>query len=85
MVFSVRYDYPDKESRMYPLYNSENKEILTKYLRHLVKIKNVISIGRLGLFKYYDMDDTIAWCLKNIDAIDSYITLNPEQRMQLLT
>lgn len=83
--YIVGYDYPDKESRMYPLYNAENKNILDKYLRHLVKIRNLISIGRLGLFRYYDMDEAIRWCLENIRYIENYTKLSPERKKQLLT
>ena len=31
-----------------------------------------MSIGRLGLFKYYDMDDVVAWCIRNCDALESF-------------
>lgn len=84
-AYIVGYDYPHKEGRMYPMYNSKNKAILNEYLRHLVKIKNVISIGRLGLFRYYDMDEALAWCLENIGHIENYTALNPETRMRLFT
>lgn len=83
--YIVGYDYPDKKGRMYPLYNSENMDILNKYSLHLAKIKNVISAGRLGLFRYYDMDEAIKWCLENIGYIENYTALNPETRMRLLT
>lgn len=83
--YIVSYGYPDEKSRMCPLYTLENKRILNEYLLHLVKIKNLVSIGRLGLFKYYDMDEVIEWCLDNINAVENYITLGPDRRMQLLT
>ena len=82
--YIIGYDYPDKKSRMYPLYNSANKSILNEYLLHLVKIKNLISIGRLGLFRYYDMDDAVRWCIDNAGAIENYPNLDPEKRLQLL-
>lgn len=83
--YIVGYDCPDKESRMYPLHNSENKNVLNKYLLRLIEVKNLVSAGRLGLFRYYDMDDAVRWCLENIEAIEQYITLDPQSRLQMLT
>ena len=83
--YIVGYDYPGKNSRMYPVYTSENKKLFNQYLARLVRIKNLISIGRLGLFRYYDMDEAVEWCLDNIDAVENYPALTPEKRMELLT
>lgn len=83
LPYIVGYDYPDRKSRTHPLYNSDNRNIFKKYLSHLTKIRNLISIGRLGLFKYYDMDDAVRWCLENVEAIENYITLDSQRRMQL--
>lgn len=38
-------------------------------LKVIYKESNVSFGGRLGLYKYYDMDDTIEAVLKYIDAI----------------
>ncbi|MCX5692528.1 MAG: hypothetical protein NTX47_02405 [Candidatus Omnitrophica bacterium] len=81
----VGYDFPGNNSSMYPVYTSENKKLFNKYLACLVRIKNLLSIGRLGLFRYYDMDEATEWCLDNINAVENYPALNLEERMELLT
>ena len=83
--YIVGYDFPSNNSRMYPVYTYQNKRLFDKYLAHLVRIRNLISIGRLGLFRYYDMDEAMEWCLDNIDTVENYPALNPEERMELLT
>ena len=83
--YIVGYDFPGNNSRMYPVYTSKNKKLFNKYLVRLVRTKNLLSIGRLGLFRYYDMDEAIAWCLDNIDAVENYLFLSPEKRMALLS
>ncbi|MFC1514812.1 FAD-dependent oxidoreductase [Candidatus Omnitrophota bacterium] len=82
--YIVGYDFPDAKSRMYPFYTIENKKILNKYLGHLIKIKNLVSIGRLGLFRYYDMDEAIGWCLDNAENVERYQDLSFQERARLL-
>ena len=43
----------------YPVNNDKNNELYNKYKELADKEKNVSFGGRLGLYKYYDMDDTI--------------------------
>ena len=50
----------------YPVNNEKNMETLNKYKALAANKKNVIFGGRLGEYKYYDMDDTI------INAIDLF-------------
>lgn len=50
----------------YPVNNEKNMEILNKYKTLAANEKNVIFGGRLGEYKYYDMDDTI------INAMDLF-------------
>lgn len=56
----VSYEYFDKNSDIiaYPIQDKRNVQIYNKYLTILDK--NIIPAGRLGLYKYLDMDDTIA-------------------------
>jgi len=83
--YIVGYDFPGNNNRMYPIYTSKNRNLFHKYLEHLVKIKNLISIGRLGLFRYYDMDEAAEWCLNNIKTIEGYLELSPDKKMQFFT
>lgn len=53
----------------YPVNNDKNNELYTKYKEEASKLTNVTFGGRLGLYKYFDMDDTIVEAfrvLKNI-------------------
>jgi UDP-galactopyranose mutase len=81
----VGYEFPAASNRMYPVYTAENKMLFDKYLNRLVRAKNILSIGRLGLFRYYDMDEAVKWCLDNIEAVENYPNLSIEKKMELLT
>ena len=49
----------------YPINDEKNNELYNKYLELSKNEKNVIFGGRLGMYKYYDMDKCIkaALCL----------------------
>ncbi|MGA2380984.1 MAG: FAD-dependent oxidoreductase [Spirochaetia bacterium] len=66
------YEFPVAEGTMYPVLNAANKARLRLYLDDLVKQERIVSIGRLGLFKYYDMDEIVAWCIRNCEALESF-------------
>ena len=53
----------------YPINNEKNMETLNKYKALAALKKNVIFGGRLGEYKYYDMDDTI------LNAMDSFYSV----------
>ncbi|WP_307971154.1 UDP-galactopyranose mutase [uncultured Brachyspira sp.] len=45
-----------KNERYYPINNDKNDKIYNKYLRESKKLNNVYFFGRLGDYKYYNMD-----------------------------
>ena len=51
----------------YPVNNQKNNELYQKYRALAEKEKNIIFGGRLGEYKYYDMDKTIAAALKAVE------------------
>lgn len=53
----------------YPINTGKNKEVLDRYLVEMRKVKNVIFGGRLGDYKYYDMDETISRALETYENI----------------
>ncbi|EAH7988401.1 UDP-galactopyranose mutase [Campylobacter jejuni] len=60
----LSYEYPceyeeGKNERYYPIPNDENQKLYEKYLQEASKLENVHFLGRLGDYKYYDMDKTI--------------------------
>jgi len=62
----ISYEYPCKNDLepYYPINNSKNDELYNKYKKLSETSKNVVFGGRLGLYKYYDMDKTIEEALK---------------------
>jgi UDP-galactopyranose mutase len=52
----------------YPVNNEENNALYQKYRALADKEENVIFGGRLGQYKYYDMDKVIAAALEAVDA-----------------
>ena len=64
----ISREYSDKWTKdkepYYPINNDKNNELYMKYKELADKESNVIFGGRLGQYKYYDMDDTIESVLK---------------------
>jgi UDP-galactopyranose mutase len=56
----IPQDWDISKEPYYPINNNKNSELYNKYLELLKsKYPNIILGGRLGKYKYYDMDDTI--------------------------
>jgi len=59
----ITYEYPatwDKGSEAYyPVNDSKNEQLYAKYISLANQEEKVIFGGRLGMYKYFDMDDTI--------------------------
>lgn len=59
----VTKEYPADWSRgdepYYPVNNARNSELYQKYAALAAQEKNVIFGGRLGMYRYFDMDDTV--------------------------
>ncbi len=65
-IVSYEYSCPYKEGkneRYYPIPNNDNQQLYNRYLSKAQKLKNVYFIGRLGDYKYYNMDQTVARAL----------------------
>lgn len=60
--FSV--DWQETKDPYYPINNDRNNELYQKYRTLAKNEKDVIISGRLGSYKYLDMDDTISMALK---------------------
>ena len=70
-LFSFEYpaDWKPGDEPYYPLNNDRNNELYKKYEELSEADGNVIFGGRLGKYKYYDMDDTIAACMQDYKRI----------------
>ncbi|QVI33912.1 UDP-galactopyranose mutase [Lacticaseibacillus chiayiensis] len=68
----ITREYPQAWQRgvepYYPINNSENNHLFTQYRDHAKKAApNVTFGGRLGLYRYYNMDQVIAAALQFLD------------------
>jgi UDP-galactopyranose mutase len=63
--FSV--DWQETKDPYYPINNDKNNELYQKYRNLAKNEKDVIISGRLGSYKYLDMDDTISMALKTVE------------------
>jgi len=58
-------DYqPNKDIPYYPVFTKENQEAYNKYKEESDKFKNLILLGRLAEYRYYDMDDVVKRALE---------------------
>lgn len=60
----VSYEYPcpyenGKNERYYPIPDEDNQKLYERYLQRAAQLKNVYFLGRLGDYKYYNMDQTV--------------------------
>src|SRR3990172_6907059 len=66
-------EYPDDfdESKIpyYPINDEKNNALYLRYLEEAKKSANVIFGGRLGEYKYYDMDKIIGSALKKVEEV----------------
>ncbi len=58
-----------KNERYYPIVNEKNILLYNKYLEDAQNIRNLCFLGRLGDYKYYDIDKAIIRAIELIDSI----------------
>jgi UDP-galactopyranose mutase len=80
----IQYQEPiaadDNNIPMYPINTRKNNEIFDKYLKEICENKNICPIGRLGLYKYLDMDKAIAVAHDMHLIIENYLDLSSTER-----
>ncbi len=57
------------EDPYYPINDDKNNALYQKYLNEALKLRNVHFGGRLGAYKYYDMDKVILEALNYISLV----------------
>ena len=67
--FSCEYD--GQHNPFYPINDEKNNLLSDRYQMELVRIGNVIPAGRLGSYKYTDMENTINNAMNLVDQIFS--------------
>ena len=66
----VTFEYPnglagrESDKAFYPINTWESEDLLNKYKSELKSHKDILVGGRLGNYRYYDMDDTILSAMK---------------------
>ena len=70
----VSFEYPQafkngENDRYYPIVKDENGALYAEYLEKAKTLPNVYFLGRLGDYKYYDMDKAIARALEVFERI----------------
>jgi UDP-galactopyranose mutase len=68
-VYAEEYPCTDPENPYYPIETEENINKYMKYFEMAQKEKDVHFAGRLGTYKYNDMDVTVANALSDFDKI----------------
>ena len=58
-----------KNERYYPIPNEKNAQLYAQYKAKADTLKNVYFLGRLGDYKYYDMDKAISRALEVFESI----------------
>jgi UDP-galactopyranose mutase len=67
---SIVREYPQEEGDpYYPILRPENELLLKKYQALAAKESNVTFVGRLGQYRYYNMDQCVGAALKAADEI----------------
>ena len=68
----VTYEYPQSwhpgDEPYYPVNDERNNALCKSYLELASRQRQVMFGGRLGLYKYMDMDDTVRMALDNVRA-----------------
>lgn len=71
-IVSFEYPCPFKQGeneRYYPVPADANQSLFEKYMTQAKKLPNVYFLGRLGDYKYYNMDQTVARALALVKQI----------------
>ncbi|WP_455939726.1 UDP-galactopyranose mutase [Helicobacter fennelliae] len=70
----ITYEYPKSwnlgDERYYPVPTTQSAQIYERYVTKAKELKNTYFIGRLGEYKYYDMDKAIARALEIFASLE---------------
>jgi UDP-galactopyranose mutase len=65
---------------MYPINTRENDALFDRYLEAICGTDNICPLGRLGLFKYLDMDKAVEVAFDMVDVVETYRTMTVDER-----
>ena len=69
---------------MYPISTSENFLLFKKYLKEICNSEKVVPVGRLGLYKYLDMDKAVSLSMAMVSLIENWTSFSSEKRYHKL-
>lgn len=72
---------PNNNIRLYPRLDERNIKLFKKYLNETAKYENIISFGRLGLYKYLTSDTTIEMVFRLRKYLSSWRKMSPSKRV----
>ncbi len=75
----------DFNKPMYPINTKENFKLKIRYLKEVCKSKKIIPVGRLGLYKYLNMDKAISLSIDILSLIEKWRNLRPKERYSSLS
>jgi UDP-galactopyranose mutase len=79
---SIVYEYPTAEGDpYYPIPRPENMEIYNKYRSLAISEPNTYFTGRLGTYKYYNMDQVVAQSLTLFKKLMTPLTIEVEKHL----
>lgn len=78
----ITVEIPTKKAKFYPFMNTENEERLKNYLKEIALYPKVVSLGRMGLYKYTTLDTTTAQVFRFIDNFSTWFQMTQNQRYQ---
>lgn len=55
---------PNKDVPYYPVFKKENQDLYNRYKEEAEKFDNIVLVGRLAEYRYYDMDDVVKRALE---------------------
>jgi UDP-galactopyranose mutase len=68
----ITYEFPQADGDpYYPIPRPENEELYQKYKLEAQNTPNVFFCGRLGTYRYYNMDQCVAQALKLAEELKS--------------
>ncbi len=72
---------PNNNVRLYPTLDKKNTDLFKKYLFETAKHKDIISFGRLGLYKYLTSDTTIEMAFRLRKYISTWKKMSTSKRV----
>jgi UDP-galactopyranose mutase len=72
----------DETVRMYPVW--WEAERFERYLGEAARVRGLVPLGRLGLYKYVTVDSTFAMATRFLESLERYLSAQEAGRLELL-